>query len=287
MSSWRLTLKQTPTLRLDLRGITPSALAALSQAQVALLPIGCGNRQQPLADWFSVKSTTTTIATATASTATTAEPMLHLEGDLSRCDRVGWQMDAGHLIVDSAVGHYAGAGMRGGVLHVHGDADLQAACEMAGGAMTVDGNVGDFAASTLPGSMDGMRGGSLIVKGHAGARFADRMRRGTAVVCGDAGDFVASRLVAGTVVVGGRCGAHVAYGMRRGSVVFAGPSPTLPATFVAAQANADVMWQLLARDLARQLTPHDTRFADLPGRRTHRALGDLAVAGTGELIFLN
>jgi formylmethanofuran dehydrogenase subunit C len=272
MSGWRLTLKQTPTLRLDLRGITPSTLATLTHTQVEQQHIGCGHQQQALADWFNVKPA--------------ADQVLHLEGDLSRCDRVGWQMEAGQLIVDSSVGHYAGAGMRGGTLHVRGHADLQAACEMAGGVLTVDGNVGDFAASTLPGSMDGMRGGSLIVKGHAGARFADRMRRGTAVVCGDVGDFVASRLVAGTVFVGGRCGAHVAYGMRRGTVVLAGPPPPVPATFVPAQANADVMWQLLSRDLARQLTPHDLRLVDLPSRPTQRALGDLAVAGTGELIFL-
>jgi formylmethanofuran dehydrogenase subunit C len=273
MSGWHLTLKQTPTLRLDLRGITPSTLGTLTQTQVEQLRIGCGNQQHALAEWCSVKPA--------------ADHVLRFEGDLSRCDRVGWQMDAGQLIVDCAVGHYAGAGMRGGSMHVHGDAGLQAACEMAGGLLTIDGNVGDFAASTLPGSMDGMRGGSLIVKGHAGARFADRMRRGTAVVCGDVGDFVASRLVAGTVVVGGRCGAHVAYGMRRGTVVLAGPPPSVPPTFVPAQANADVMWQLLARDLARQLATHDKRFAELPSQCMHRALGDLSVAGTGELIFLN
>ncbi len=273
MSGWRLTLKQAPTLRLDLRGLSPHALSSFSAAQVEQRPIGCGNRQHALAEWFNVHPI--------------ADTVLHFEGDLSRCDRVGWQMDGGQLIVDSGVGHYAGAGMRGGEMHVHGHAGLQAACEMAGGHLTIDGNVGDFAASPLPGSMDGMRGGSLIVKGHAGARFADRMRRGTAVVCGDVGDFVASRLVAGTVLVGGRCGAHVAYGMRRGSLVLAGPHPAQPASFVPAQANADVMWQLLARDLARQLAPHDRRFAELPGRRTHRVLGDLAVDGTGELIFLN
>jgi formylmethanofuran dehydrogenase subunit C len=86
---------------------------------------------------------------------------------------------------------------------------------MAGGTLTIEGNVDDFAASTLPGSMDGMRGGQLVVKGNAGARFGDRMRRGTAMVFGDAGDFLASRMVAGTIAVGGRVGAHEGYGMRR------------------------------------------------------------------------
>jgi hypothetical protein len=45
---------------------------------------------------------------------------------------------------------------------------------MAGGVLSITGDVGDHAASSLPGSMDGMRGGTFIVRGRAGARFADR-----------------------------------------------------------------------------------------------------------------
>jgi formylmethanofuran dehydrogenase subunit C len=272
MSGWRLTLKQPPALRVDLRGVTPGTLAALSAAQIEQLPVGYGNHNQALGEWFQVS-------------ATTNEHTLHFVGDLARFDRVGWQMDQGRIVVDGSVGHYAGGCMRGGELRVNGHAALQAACEMTGGSLSITGNVGDFAASTLPGSMDGMRGGTFIVKGHAGARFADRMRRGTAVVCGNAGDFLASRLVAGTVVLGGSCGAHAAYGMRRGTVVFAGAAPALGSSFVPAQANADVMWQLLARDLAQQLAGHGEMFAGLHKRRITRALGDLSVAGKGELIF--
>jgi len=43
-----------------------------------------------------------------------------------------------------------------------------------------------------------------------------------------------------------------------------------------------VMWQLLARSLAR----HGGPFADLPRRRIERHLGDLASAGKGELIVV-
>jgi len=147
----------------------------------------------------------------------------------------------------------------------------------------VQGNVDDFAASTLPGSMDGMRGGTFIVRGHAGARFGDRMRRGTALVFGNVGDFPASRMVAGTIGVGGRAGAHAGYGMRRGSVVFAVPlSPSnISPTFVPAIAGAEVFWQLLARDLAR----HGGPFAALASRPIERYLGDLAAGGKGEMIF--
>ena len=269
MSGWRFTLRQAPALRVDLRGVTPAALAGLSLNEVERLPLGHGNTTQPLADFFGIQSR--------------PSEAISFVGDLSRFDRVGWQMAGGRIVVEGSVGHYAGGCMSAGELVVHGHAGELAACEMAGGTLTVEGNVGDFAASTLPGSMDGMRGGSFVVKGHAGVRFGDRMRRGSAIVFGDVGDFLASRLVAGTIAIGGRAGAHVGYGMRRGSVVFAGGSSAVPVaeTFVAAVADADVFWQLLARDLQR----HGGPFAGLASMRIERHLGDSAVGGKGELIF--
>jgi formylmethanofuran dehydrogenase subunit C len=271
VNGWHLTLRQAPALRVDLRGVMPSALAGLSAAEVARLPLPYGNTRLPLGELFDI---------ATMG----EEGALHLEGDLARCDRIGWQMDSGRIHVDGHAGHYAGGGMRGGELRIDGSAGLLAACEMAGGLLHVGGDVGDFAASTLPGSMDGMRGGSLVVHGDAGERFGDRMRRGTAVVHGDVGAFLGARMVAGTIAVGGAVGAHAGYGMRRGSIVFAGEGEGagLPGgpTFVPNMAATPVFWALLARDLAR----HGGLFADLPGRRIERHLGDLSADGKGELI---
>jgi formylmethanofuran dehydrogenase subunit C len=273
MSGFALRARHTPALRLDLRGITPSALAALSAAEVERLPLGCGNALLPLAEFFDV--------TASDASSTT-ESRLVLSGDLSRCDRLGWLMDGGVLVAESHVGHYAGGAMQAGELLLQGNAGDLLACEMAGGTLRVQGHVGDFAASTLPGSMDGMRGGTLIIHGNVGARFGDRMRRGTAVLHGHAGDFLASRMVAGTIALAGRAGAHVGHGMRRGTVVLAGPAPAIPSTFVPAVGNVAVFWQLLARSLA----PHGGAFADLGSRQIQRHLGDAASLGKGELISL-
>ena len=76
MTGWTLRLRQQPALRLDLRGLTPSALGALGAADVERTLVGHGNRLQPLAEFFGVS------------------PRHHghalvFEGDLSRCDRVG------------------------------------------------------------------------------------------------------------------------------------------------------------------------------------------------------
>ncbi len=268
MSGWTLRAKQAPALRVDLRGVTPAALATRSNAAVERWPVGLGKALVPLGEFFSVEAR--------------SDDALVFEADLSRFDRVGWQLDSGRLQVEGDVGDYVGGGMRGGELVVHGNARALAACEMAGGTLIIAGHAGDFAASTLPGSMDGMRGGTLIVRGNAGARFGDRMRRGTALVFGDVGDFLASRMVAGTIAIAGRAGAHVGYGMRRGSVVFAGAAPDFSTTFVPALAEAAVFWQLLARDLAR----HGGPWATLPQRRIERQLGDLAAGGKGELIVV-
>jgi len=267
--SVRLRLKQAPALRLDLRGIVPAALAGLDAAAIERLPLAQGRQALALAEFFDV------VLGGDGDT-------VAFEGDLSRCDRIGWQLAGGRIVVEGSAGDHAGAGMTAGELHIHGNAGLLAACEMAGGQLVVEGNVGDFAASAQPGSLDGMRGGTFIVRGNAGERFGDRMRRGTVLVFGDAGDFFASRLVAGSIALGGRAGAHAGYGMRRGSLVFAGAAPTVAPTFVPAIAEAPVIWQLLARDLAR----HGGPFADLAGRRVQRHLGDVAAGGKGELMLV-
>jgi formylmethanofuran dehydrogenase subunit C len=92
------------------------------------------------------------------------------------------------------------------------------------------------------------------------------------------GDFLAARMVAGTVALGGRCGAHAGWAMRRGSLVFAGEAPQPGATFVPVRAEAAVIWQLLARDLAE----FGGAFVGLPRRGFARWAGDLAVEGKGE-----
>lgn len=266
MSGFTLALKQAPALRLDLRGLTPAALATLGAAEVERRPVACGNAFAPLAEFFRVTPRD--------------DDLLVFEGDCARCDRIGWQLDGGRIVVDGPAGDHVGTAMRAGQLHVKGDVRDLAGCEMAGGRLEIDGSAGHFTGSTLPGSMDGMRGGTLIVRGHAGRRCGDRMRRGTLVVFGDVGDFAASRMVAGTLAVGGACGAHGGYGMRRGSVVFAGSAPPPAPTFVEAVPDAPVFWQLLARDLALLGGP----FAGLPARRPRRHLGDLAADGKGEWI---
>lgn len=268
-TGFRFRLRNRPSLRLELAGLTPAALAGQDAAEIARRPLWHGNESLPLGEFFDVESLPGDAAA------------LVFEGDLSRCDRLGSGLDGGSIRVEGDVGDYLGAQMKAGDITVAGNAGLLAACEMAGGRLEIGGDVGDFAASALPGDMDGMRGGVLVVRGNAGERFADRMRRGTALIHGNAGDFLASRLVAGTIAVAGAVGAHCGYGMRRGSLVFAGPQPEIPAGFVPTGHNIDVFWGLLSKSLAREGGP----FAALAGARVRRLVGDLAADGKGEWLL--
>ncbi|RZS52203.1 formylmethanofuran dehydrogenase subunit C [Sphaerotilus mobilis] len=297
MKGHRLDLKAVPALRLDLRGVLPMALAALSPDEIAHLPVGHGRSLQALGDWFRIEP-----FEADA-------PTLHLHGDaaaLARCDHIGEGMGGGLLMVHGDAGDHVGSGMGGGELRVLGSARDLAGCELAGGLLRIDGDVGAACGSPRPGQLDGMRGGLLLVGGSAGERLADRMRRGTLIVAGDVGEHAASRLVAGTLVIGGALrGRHAGWGQRRGSVIWldadqAGRWQDSPPTgYVAAQADAPVAWALLARDL-RRLGAEVAASADVaPGWSTlaarlaalpslpapPRLLGDIGVDGRGEWLL--
>ncbi|NML45598.1 formylmethanofuran dehydrogenase subunit C [Ramlibacter sp. G-1-2-2] len=267
----RLLLRATPSLRVDARALLPAALSALGREEVLRVLLPCGREGVPVGEWFEVLS----------QVLDDSLPCLTVEGDLGRFDFLGAALSDGSLEVEGNVGDCAGLGMSGGELRVQGSARDLAGCAMSGGRLQVQGSVGDFAAGALAGEMEGMRGGTLVVRGRAGARLGDRMRRGTVVVHGEAGEFLGSRMVAGTIAIAGRCGAHAGWGMRRGTVVFAGDAPAPPASFVPVRAEAEVFWQLLARDLAG----FGGVFEDLPRRNIARWAGDLAVDGKGEWIL--
>jgi formylmethanofuran dehydrogenase subunit C len=264
--SHHLVLRQAPALRVDGRLLSPATLDPLSADAVRRLVLPSGRDRIEVGEWFDVRPG--------------ADDALRIEGDLSRFDALGAGLGAGALEVHGPVGDAAGLGMSGGRLTIHGSARDLTGCSMRGGWLEVDGDTADLAASALPGDMDGMSGGTLVVHGRAGARLADRMRRGTVVLHGDVGEFAAARMVAGTLALGGACGAHAGWGMRRGSLVCAGMAPAVAATFAEVRSDAEVFWQLLARDLARFGPP----FSDLPRRRVARFAGDLAVQGKGELL---
>jgi formylmethanofuran dehydrogenase subunit C len=264
--------RHAPALRVDVRGLTPSALGPLSADDIERVPLWHGTERIELGSLFNVR--------VSDAAHDTDVPTLVFAGDMRHFDRIGWEMAEGRVIVEGDAGDYAGARMAGGALVIDGNAGSHAACEMSGGRIEIGGNAGDFAAGALPGDLDGMRGGQLIVRGNAGARFGDRMRRGMALVFGDAGDFAASRMVAGTIGIGGSVGEHLAYGMRRGTVVLPTTGASSSFRFAENHGDVDVFSRLMVRSLSRE----GGCFSELSLGGMRRFVGDVSVDGKGEVM---
>src|SRR5215204_1189934 len=123
---------------------------------------------------------------------------------------------------------HAGAGMRGGELHVEGDAGDWAGAGMRGGTLVVRGSAGCQLGGVYPGERTGMRGGEIIVHGDAGVQAGAGLRRGLIAVAGRVGDAAGLRMLAGTIVALGGLGVRPGAGMRRGTIVAMSPVSLLP-----------------------------------------------------------
>jgi formylmethanofuran dehydrogenase subunit C len=264
----RLALKSRPPTRLALDGIIPERLAGLSEVEIARLPLGLGNREGSLGDWFTVEG------------AAGEEERLVIADACDRLDRIGAGMTRGAIAVAGDVGAYAGLAMVGGTLAIDGSAGHGVAVAMQGGEIRIGGNVGDQLGGALPGERTGMREGRVVVAGSAGSGVGDRMHRGFIAVGGAAGSFCGARMAAGTIVVGGALGAHPGIAMRRGTIVALDGAPPVPASF----AESGVHELAFARLLARALT--GTGLDRLAPRlaRLRRWAGDLAEGGRGEIL---
>jgi len=263
-----LRLRAAPTFRLDLSPLTPERLAGQSADAVARILLAYGRRSVPVGEWFDVRGS--------------ADRQILIEGDATRLDRIGADMQDGQIRVEGNAGAYLGIGMRGGRIDVSGSVDAYAASGLTGGLVRIGAHAGDYLGAALPGEHRGMRGGVVIVGGSVGDRACDHMRRGLILVEGACGDYCGSRMQGGTIAMLGACGARPGFSMRRGTLLFAGPAPSPGPTFNDAGALPLGFLVLLARSW-KELP---SRFASLSrlSTRVQRWVGDLAFGGQGELI---
>ncbi len=251
---------------IDCGGLTCNALAGLTVADIAALPILVGGRAARVGDVFDVSGSDATQVVFTGTT--------------SRCHRIGTGMTTGAIRVEGDAGDHLGLQLKGGEITVTGNAGDSAACEMKKGRIVVQGNVGDCAGAPLPGNKKGMSGGMLVVHGNAGERLADQMRRGQILVAGSAGAYAAARMIAGTVLVLGSVGAHCGHNMRRGSLIVR-QRPALPATFADCGTHTLAFLPLLMASWKEAGAP----FATLPvNPRAQRWMGDTGNGGKAEVL---
>lgn len=266
-------LADSAPLSIDLTGVTPDRIAALSTRDVGHLVVRADERPTDLGSLFRI-------------TGAPADGRIECRGDFARVHGVGAGMTRGEITVAGTVGRHAGEGMTGGRLTIAGDAGDWLACEMAGGTVHVAGSAGDNAAGALPGSRFGMRGGLVTIAGNAGCLAGARMRRGILAIGGDCGPAAAFELRAGTVLVAGAAGPEAGHGMQRGSLVAAGAVFEPPATFRKGAAWEPAFMPLLAARLdAAGFRPGGAAIRTLLAGPWEQWHGDLVNGGRGE-IFL-
>jgi formylmethanofuran dehydrogenase subunit C len=265
MSALTFTLKTPSAQRIDLSPLTPDNLAGKSHAEIAGIPLQCGNRKLRADTLFDIAGDD-------------ANDIVIRNGN-ARLDYIGHGMKAGRITIHGGAGCYLGFQMKKGEIILHGDADAYAAGEMAGGFLHVHGNVGDFLASAIAGNRKGMKGGTVIVTGNAGDRAGDQMRRGIVLIEGNAGAYCASRMLAGTIGVMGSVGDHVGFGMRRGTLLLFS-RPQLHATLQDCGSHTLPFLKLMFKSFSGL----PSKFATLNMNRVQRYAGDLANDGKGEIL---
>lgn len=265
-----ITLRLTAELDspLDLSGVTPDAIAALSVERLRRLKVPYARAAVALGELFTLRGTPDTAVCVTGLT-----PLVH---------GVGAGMRSGVLHIEGHCGDQVGSEMRGGEIRLAGSARDRLGSGMRGGVILVEGSAGDFVGAGTPGATTGMKGGTIVISRRAGARAGDRMRRGTLVIGGAAGPGCASQMIAGTVVALGSVGADYALGMRRGSLLMRAAAFAAPETFVKTGEYGLSFITLLAGYLAQLKPALATRLRAF--RRVERWVGDRGCDGLGEIL---
>ncbi|SDP31550.1 formylmethanofuran dehydrogenase subunit C [Phyllobacterium sp. OV277] len=267
MKALTFTLIDQPDERLDLSGLTPVALAGLSEVQVSRLRIGTSRNPASVGDVFKVAGKDVN--------------NIVFEGGSARFDKVGTGLNSGSMRIIGDVGDQAGRRISGGSLYIEGSAGDHTGSCMAGGRLEIKGNAGNYLGGPLAGEMTGMEGGILIVRGKAGDYTGDRLRRGVIAALKGCGDYAGYRMIAGTIVVCGRTGAMPGYLMKRGSLLFdrrpENPSPTFMPC-----GEPDIAFSSL---FDRFLMDENIVNKPLLGPKPGKYGGDNAVSGKGEILF--
>lgn len=264
----RLRLRETPGASVRVTGLTPDAVAALTEAEIARLPAWLGREACRVGDLFQVSGG--------------GVPTLHVQGALARVDGLGEGMADGTLVIEGDAGARVGASMQGGTIEVRGSVGRDAGLAMSGGRLHVRGGAGERLGANAPGEGAGMRGGEILVEGAVGAECGARMRRGLIVVRGAVGSDAGRDLIAGTLVAFGTVADDAASGNRRGTLVAAG-GIIVPAGYRYACTYTPPHLLVTFRHLQRTGFAVDESIAR---GRYARYCGDAGRPGKGEMLVL-
>ena len=158
-----LSLRAPLSEPLDVEGVTADRVAALSEREIAGLPVRLCAREARLGDFFDVRGG--------------RSARMRVEGALAQVNGLGAGMAGGELVIDGDAGRRVAAGMTGGEIVVMGSAGAEVAARARRGLVVVAGDAGADAARA-------MIAGTLVVFGRTGARSGRGSRRGSIVALG-------------------------------------------------------------------------------------------------------
>lgn len=271
MSGLRLNLASAPAFDLDCSNLLPEHLLGQSLDEVKRLRLAQGKRQVALGDLFEVSADDSEkLSFANVS------PVLR---------RLGHGMRGGEIHILGNAGDEVGVGMRSGRIVVKGSAGDFIGSGMRGGHIQISGNCGDFVGGSLPHESLGMRDGIISVGGNVGARAGHRMRRGLLIVNGAAGDYCASNMVAGSIVLLAAVGQGLGTGMRRGTILLRELPQELAATF---NDCGEYSLAFLALMLNAVRVADSKAYRKLKNTtQVRRLVGDHGAGGQGEILIAN
>ncbi|HJK66716.1 MAG TPA: formylmethanofuran dehydrogenase subunit C [Methanocorpusculum sp.] len=194
MNTVTVTLEKQPELYLEADLITPDQFAGKSVEEIGAIEISEGKIKYPLSAFAKIEG---------ASGATAAETKIVLNGDWTRVKRIGQQMTAGEIVINSNTDMYTGGWMKGGKITVNGNVDSFTGIAMAGGELTVNGSAQNHVGCAYRGDWRGMTGGVLRVTGNAGNDVGTFMRGGTIIIEGDVFIHVLTHGEGGTIIIKG------------------------------------------------------------------------------------
>lgn len=199
------------TLPIIAECITPQDFQGKKLEEIAVLPVYEGNQEKTLCDLFKIEQNEAPLPTIVINGDASKvrrigkkmkEGEIIINGGAGM--HLGMEMKGGKITVKGDALGWTGAEMKGGTIEIFGNggdylaSPFRAAdAGMKGGLIIVHGDVGHDVAA-------GIRGGTLKVKGSAGNFLGFHMSEGTVYIEKNIGSRVGAYMTGGKIIVGGK-----------------------------------------------------------------------------------
>jgi len=201
-----LTLRCRPDQRLDMSALVPQKLTGKTIREIARIELQTTRERVTLGDVFKIrKGSPATIRLDGGCdrldkiAAGMTEGEIIVEGDVGQ--QAGRLMKGGRLLICGSAGPWAASGMSGGTIEIGRHAGERLAAPlggetagMRGGLVIVHGDAGERAG-------DRLRRGTIIVEGRAGPFAGSRMIAGTMILAQSVGPMPGTLMGRGTIVM--------------------------------------------------------------------------------------